>query len=154
MARSLLSRGGSSAEDRLAPEWVPLKVLVPRSVFGALRVMSLRDLVSLSTVVRRALVSATRGGLMNGYATKDRITLRVYPIGAFRITQNGGVDTRARTYRRALAGETEIGLGGGGRRIAGSLRRAPKLVMSDGWEGGTLSLGAHPLFLDVQGLEE
>jgi hypothetical protein len=81
VARSLLSRGGSSAGDRLALEWVPLKVLVPRSVFGALRVMSLRDLVSLSTVVRRALVSATRGGLMNGYATKDRITLRVTLLG-------------------------------------------------------------------------
>lgn len=155
--RSLLSRGGVGRGDRLAPERLSLKVRVDRVTLAKLREVARMDGLAVSTVVRRAINAYLRpfkAVVVTDVSTeRDRTTLRVYPVGrSFRLSLQRQ-KMRNRRYLGALKGEDSMGTNWA-REVQRSVSRAVRVAPSEDWGVGELRLGAHALFLDVQGLEE
>lgn len=156
MSKSLLSRGGVSRGDRFAPERLSLKVRVDRFTLAKLREVARRNGLAMSTVVRRAInayLQPFSERVTGASIERDRVTTRVYPVGLGARLSLNAEEFRGRKYRRALVGEATIGTHYA-REMQKAVKRAPKVVPSESWGVGELRLGAHPLFLDVQGLEE
>lgn len=157
MSKSLLSRGGVSRGDRLALERLALRVRVDRVTLAKLREVARMDGFAVSTIVRRAINAYLRpfeGAKVTSASTeRDRVTLRVYPVGrSFRLSLQRQ-KFRNRRYLAALKGKDSMGTDRA-REVQKAVKRAPKVVPSESWGVGELRLGSHPLFLDVQGLEE
>lgn len=115
------------------------------------------DGLAVSTVVRRAINAYLRPFeatvVRDVSIERDRVTLRVYPVGrSFRLSLQRQ-KFRNRRYLAALKGEDSMGTDRA-REVQRSVNRAPRVAPSEPWGVGELRLGSHPLFLDVQGLEE
>lgn len=152
---SLISRSGFAASERFGGEWQELKVRVPARLYGELVLIARRDGVSLSSVVRRglaALVERRERAFRDPTAWAERSKLRVLPI-------RGGVNEgfRSRQFRqRRWEGRKEEGRMSVSRepvRRLATLQGAQRPVVQFS-EDGSLVLGSHGLFLDIEGLEE
>lgn len=141
----------------MAPERLSLKVRVDRVTLAKLREVARMDGLAVSTVVRRAINAYLRpfkAVVVTDVSTeRDRTTLRVYPVGrSFRLSLQRQ-KMRNRRYLGALKGEDSMGTNWA-REVQRSVSRAVRVAPSEDWGVGELRLGAHALFLDVQGLEE
>ena len=155
--RSLLSRGGVGRGDRFALERLALRVRVDRVTLAKLREVARMDGLAVSTVVRRAITAYLRPFeatvVRDVSVERDRVTLRVYPVGrSFRLSLQRQ-KFRNRRYLGALKGGDSMGTGRA-REVQRAVSRATRVAPSESWGVGELRLGAHALFLDVQGLEE